>query len=101
MGFLVKPRPSHDFFWGFNMTAQPACLLFTKPFWLFSMLAVFGGAAPSEADAWEVIYSSDFSSDPGWTTNVPEQMFWDSASGRFYIESRAGANQQVYVSLPG
>lgn len=65
------------------------------------MVSVLGlWVAPSAADPWAPIYSADFSSDPGWITNVPDQMFWDATSGRFYVESRAGSNQYVYVPIP-
>lgn len=53
---------------------------------------------PSEPEC--VAYATDFSYDPGWTTNVPQQMSWDEATERYYIESRAGADQYVYTLIP-
>jgi hypothetical protein len=33
---------------------------------------------------WRVVYSSDFSTDPNWTTNDFKALSWDSASGTFH-----------------
>jgi hypothetical protein len=38
---------------------------------------------PAIAD-WQVIYSEDFSSDPGWTTDDSAKLGWDSASGTYH-----------------
>jgi len=33
---------------------------------------------------WQVVYETDFSSDPGWTTNDPAKLSWDSATETFH-----------------
>lgn len=64
----------------------------------FAAALAFGLPMVVRADV--LIYGSDFSSDPGWTTNVPDQMYWDSASQRCHVESRAGGNQYAYFKIP-
>jgi hypothetical protein len=33
---------------------------------------------------WQVVYQTDFSSNPGWTTDDPAKLSWDSATGTFH-----------------
>jgi hypothetical protein len=43
---------------------------------------------------WQVIYSEDFSSAPGWTTNNPDNYHWDSAKQTYYANQVEGASEQ-------
>lgn len=47
-----------------------------------------------------VIYSTDFSSDPGWTTNNPYTNKWDSELGVFRYFLRDSTNTFVYKKIP-
>ncbi|MDD1657405.1 MAG: hypothetical protein LUQ41_02985 [Methanomicrobiales archaeon] len=47
-----------------------------------------------------VIYSTDFSSDPGWTTNNPYTNRWDSDLGMFRYFLQDSTNAFVYKKVP-
>jgi hypothetical protein len=36
---------------------------------------------------WKVIYSEDFSADPGWTTDQPTNFYWESGTGTYFIRT--------------
>lgn len=42
-------------------------------------------STPSAAQ-WQQIYETDFSSDPGWTTNNNSNFYWDATDGTYYID---------------
>ena len=48
-----------------------------------------------------VIYSTDFSADPGWTTNNAANYHWDSAAGGYYHREVNGSNEYTYKLLSG
>jgi len=37
----------------------------------------------AEAQDWQTVYQTDFSSDPGWTTNDASLFYWDSSEGTY------------------
>jgi len=47
-------------------------------------ICVFGlilsSAGTAAANTWQVVYQTDFSIDPGWTTDQPANYYWDTAS---------------------
>ena len=47
------------------------------------MLSVVGTAT---ANGWQVVYQTDFSNDPGWTTDQPANYYWDAASQTYHIQ---------------
>jgi hypothetical protein len=47
-----------------------------------SMVAMV--ATQAGAETWQTVYQTDFSSDPGWTTDDPTNLRWDSATGTFH-----------------
>jgi len=49
----------------------------------------------------QVVYSTDFSTDPGWTTNAPSDYYWDSGSQSYYQREVDGSNGYAFVSIPG
>jgi len=62
------------------------------------------GSAIHSANA-DILYQQDFTNNPGWTTDVPDQMYWDSSNSRYHLESRNSAaypekQQYVYFKLP-
>ncbi|MCX6832688.1 MAG: hypothetical protein NT028_11270, partial [candidate division Zixibacteria bacterium] len=42
---------------------------------------ISGVATPPEN--WQIVYQTDFSSDPGWITNWPDRYVWDPATGTY------------------
>lgn len=51
----------------------------------------------SFATQWEVIYQTDFSTDPGWTTNDPTNIFWDSATQTLHAWQSNTNTSYAYV----
>jgi len=53
------------------------------------MICVFGlilsGVGTAAANTWQVVYQTDFSSDPGWTTDQPQNFYWEVASETYFI----------------
>jgi hypothetical protein len=43
-------------------------------------------AGTATANTWQVVYQTDFSSDPGWTTDQPANYYWDAASQTYHIQ---------------
>jgi hypothetical protein len=65
----------------------------------FLILASAAGMATS-AQTSSIIYSTDFSSDPGWVTNNPYTNHWDSVKGMFHYTLRDSTNTFVYKKVP-
>jgi len=42
--------------------------------------------APVDSN-WRLTYSTDFSVDPEWTTNIPANYYWDSTEGVYHIKN--------------
>ena len=49
---------------------------------------------------WQTVYSTDFSSDPGWTTNSSSRYYWNSTAETYYSEQIAGSGEYSYKVLP-
>ena len=47
------------------------------------------------------MYQTDFSTNPGWTTNNSAHYYWDSASGSYYEQQRNGSGEYAYRTLSG
>jgi len=63
-------------------------------------LACFLIALPiSAAQEKVVIYSSDFSSDPGFTTNNPSRYYWDVANQTYHFETEGGTNGFTFIPV--
>ncbi|HMK16327.1 MAG TPA: hypothetical protein VK450_05340, partial [Methanomicrobiales archaeon] len=54
----------------------------------------------TSAETTAIVYSTDFSSDPGWVTNNPYTNHWDGASGMFHYFLRDSTNTFVYKKIP-
>jgi zinc protease len=65
------------------------------------LLAEGGGVmVPSSAEEpWQVVYQSDFSTDPGWTTNAPQNFYWNEAGGNYYFKRQNGSEQYSYRAI--
>ncbi len=51
------------------------------------------------ATDWQVVYQTDFSIDPGWTSNSSENYYWDPSDGTYYanqINIDGGGNYSYY-----
>ncbi|MDD1668251.1 MAG: hypothetical protein LUO97_00475, partial [Methanomicrobiales archaeon] len=71
----------------------PLCLiLLTLGFLVFPAPALGAVETP--------VYSTDFSTDPGWTTNNPTTNYYDREKGMFHYLMRDGTNTYVNVRVP-
>ena len=50
----------------------------------FLLAGLFLGPARALGQNYVIEYSEDFSSDPGWTTDQPQNYFWDSGTGTYH-----------------
>ncbi|MDD1705787.1 MAG: hypothetical protein LUQ12_01970 [Methanoregulaceae archaeon] len=46
-----------------------------------------------------VIYSSDFSKDPGFTTNNPSRYYWDVTQEQYHFETEGGTNGYAFLPV--
>jgi hypothetical protein len=46
-----------------------------------------------------VIYSSDFSKDPGFTTNNPSRYYWDVTNEQYHFETEGGTNGYSFIPV--
>jgi hypothetical protein len=53
----------------------------------------------SSAEGGTIIYSEDFSSDPGWITNNSAHFYWDQAGGRYHYWIQDATNEYAYHLL--
>jgi hypothetical protein len=44
-------------------------------------------AGTATANTWQVVYQTDFSSDPGWTTDQPANYYWDNSMGTYFVHN--------------
>jgi hypothetical protein len=65
---------------------------------LFAFPVIF--AAPVFAENWTVVYQTDCSADPGWTTNNSAHFYWDSATQTFFQSQKNGSEEYAYKLLP-
>jgi len=55
---------------------------------------------PVSADQQKVvIYSSDFSKDPGFTTNNPSRYYWDVTNEQYHFETEGGTNGYAFIPV--
>jgi len=47
---------------------------------------LLSAAGTATATGWQVVYQTDFSSDPGWITDQPANYYWDAASQTYHIQ---------------
>ena len=56
--------------------------------------------APTLA-GWEVVYETDFSTDPGWMTNNSANYYWEPSTGTFFSRQIDGLpDEYAYIQLP-
>jgi hypothetical protein len=73
----------------------------TPLFWFsILLLAAFLIILPVSAEQEKVvIYSSDFSKDPGFTTNNPSRYYWDVTNEQYHFETQGGTNGYAFVPV--
>ena len=58
---------------------------------LNSIICVFGlilsVAGTARATGWQVVYQTDFSSDPGWITDQPQNYYWNQPAGSYFVHN--------------
>jgi len=47
----------------------------------------------------EMIYKTDFSTNPGWITNSPSHYYWDGDLQMYYFNTEGGTNGNSYVPI--
>ena len=52
------------------------------------------------ADTWSTVYQTDFSTNPGWTTNNSSDFYWNSTAQTFYQSQKNGSGEYAYKLLP-
>jgi len=57
-------------------------------------------AARASVDAGTLVYSTDFTTDPHWSTNNPATNYWNSSLGMFHYLMRDGSGAYVNVKVP-
>jgi hypothetical protein len=72
------------------------CLLFLV---LLASTALILPARAAPADE-ILVYSTDFSTDPGWSTNNPATNYYDAEKGMFHYRMRDGSGTYVYKLVP-
>ena len=48
------------------------------------LVLLLSAASTATANTWQVVYQTDFSSDPGWITNEPSRYYWNSSDQTFF-----------------
>ena len=71
-----------------------------RPIVLALLILVSAAGMAWSAEASTVLYSTDFSSDPGWVTNNPYTNHWDDAIDMFHYALRDSTNTFVYKKVP-
>jgi hypothetical protein len=71
-----------------------------RPIVLALLILVSAAGMVRSQETSTVIYSTDFSADPGWVTNNPYTNHWDEARGMFHYALRDSTNTFVYKKIP-
>lgn len=58
-------------------------------------------AGEASAVVWQTVYQTDFSTDPGWTTDDPANLGWDSATGTFHGNQVNVQGTYAYTDVTG
>jgi hypothetical protein len=71
-----------------------------RPMVLAILILASAGGMARAVETGPVLYSTDFSSDPGWVTNNPYTNHWDGVKGTFHYSLRDATNTFVYKKIP-
>jgi hypothetical protein len=68
---------------------------------VFACSLVLSASGIASATSCDLVYETTFCCDPGWTTNAPDKMYWDSQTGTYHLErDRDGDDEYAYVNIP-
>jgi hypothetical protein len=71
--------------------------------WMTCMLILIGFFAlpvsSAEVSQKVVLYQTDFSTSPDWTTNSPSYYYWDSAQQAYHYETEGGTNGYAFIPI--
>jgi hypothetical protein len=73
---------------------------YVRPIVITLLILVSAAGLARAAVTPTIIYSTDFSSDPGWVTNNPYTNHWDEEMGMFHYYLRDSTNTFVYKKVP-
>jgi len=73
---------------------------YLRPMVLALLILAPAAILATSAETTTIVYSTDFSSDPGWVTNNPYTNHWDETSGMFHYYLRDSTNTFVYKKVP-
>lgn len=65
----------------------------------FAILIAFPPAMGADATVERTLYQSDFSSEPGWTTNSPTRYYWDPTREMYHFLAEGGTNGYSFVPI--
>ncbi len=72
--------------------------------WMVCLLILIGFSAlpaqSAEMSEKVVIYQTDFSTSPEWTTNSPSYYYWDPARQAYHYETEGGTNGYAFIHVP-
>jgi hypothetical protein len=72
--------------------------------WIVFLLILVGFLAlpvqSAEVSEKVVIYQTDFSTSPDWTTNSPSYYYWDPARQAYHYETEGGTNGYAFIHVP-
>ncbi len=69
--------------------------------WMVISLGLIVAATAAYAQTWDVVYQTDFASDPGWVTNSPQHYYWESDTQTYRSIQIDGAEDYAYRLVPG
>jgi len=61
--------------------------------------AVFPVAYAADTSGREILYKTEFSTNPEWQTNSPSRYYWDQANQRYHYRSEPGSGSYAYVNI--
>jgi hypothetical protein len=48
---------------------------------------IFGAVGTAAANNWQVVYQTDFSTDPEWITDQPQNYYWNQPAGSYFVHN--------------
>ena len=51
------------------------------------MALILSVAGTATANGWQVVYQTDFSSDPGWITDQPQNYYWNEPTESYFVHN--------------
>jgi hypothetical protein len=67
---------------------------------LLAAIIIPGLASAADQGNKVVLYNTDFTQNPGWTTNNPTRYFWDAQNGRYHYLVEGATGGYAFVKVP-